>query len=117
MIHIFLTIIFLASSPVTIRAQSFSGTGIEFGELCASSETSVRLACSSFIKGLITGLYLSRSLSSAGITYCLPDIFGVPQALLIIQKFMRDHPEMLHQDFGSLATTALVQAFPCGKAN
>jgi Rap1a immunity proteins len=39
------------------------------------------------------------------------------QASLIVENFMRDHPEALHLSAISIATAALSLAFPCPGSN
>jgi hypothetical protein len=46
---------------------------------------------------------------------CCPPNGGVSvdQGRLIIEKYMRNNPETLHEQAGVVAGLALVQAFPC----
>jgi Rap1a immunity proteins len=46
---------------------------------------------------------------------CLPNELIGSQAVLIIEKFMKEHPEQLHYPAGVVAFYALWQDFPCSK--
>jgi Rap1a immunity proteins len=48
---------------------------------------------------------------------CYPDDLTNGQASLIVEKFMRDHPEALHLSAITIAATALALAFPCPDSN
>ena len=47
--------------------------------------------------------------------YCAPKEVTVGQLVLVIVKFLRDHPERLHQGRAALTMEALTTAFPCPK--
>ena len=44
---------------------------------------------------------------------CLPEGLSSGQLLLVIVKFLRDHPERLHEARGFLALEAAKASFPC----
>jgi Rap1a immunity proteins len=46
---------------------------------------------------------------------CLPDELLGSQAVLIIEKFMKEHPEQLHYPARVVAFYALWQDFSCSK--
>lgn len=50
--------------------------------------------------------------------FCLP-VSGIPviQAVRIVVKYLKEHPEQLHEDGMSLTIAALKNDFPCGRKN
>jgi hypothetical protein len=47
---------------------------------------------------------------------CLPDgLTGTGQLTLVILKYLREHPERLHEQAGTLTQDAIAAAFPCKK--
>lgn len=45
---------------------------------------------------------------------CLPDNFTVTQGVYIVNKFLRENPELLHHDSSALILFALIKAYGCG---
>jgi hypothetical protein len=45
----------------------------------------------------------------------VPEGFTGKQAVLIVDKYMKEHPEMLHFNAGPIVFLALWGAFPCSK--
>jgi hypothetical protein len=43
------------------------------------------------------------------------DGLSVDQGRLIIEKYLKEHPESLHEEAGLVAGPALLDAFPCKK--
>lgn len=106
------------------KAQS-PFTGIMLREACTAGNAgnqSGEHICLMWISGFVQGMYWSQELSdfkNLPRATCLPvsNNMGVTgeQARLIVEKYMRDHPEDLHRSARSVAGTALVLAFPCNK--
>jgi hypothetical protein len=95
-------------------------TGMMLHEACTSKIEIGEHICLMWITGLVQGMYWSQELAdfkNLGRATCLPEPQGVTgeQARLIVEKYMQDHPEQLHQSARSIAGTALVRAFPCNK--
>jgi hypothetical protein len=71
------------------------------------------IACDGYIHGILDGLVLG----SFG-TYCAPSGgVSVTQGRLIVEKFMRNHPETLHEQAGNVAALAMMTVFPCKGKN
>ena len=45
--------------------------------------------------------------------FCLPSNITLLQAIRVVVKYLKDHPESLHTDGSGLAILALIKAFPC----
>jgi hypothetical protein len=101
-------------------------TGIMLHEACTAGNAGDQFGehiCLMWVSGFVQGMYWSQELAdfkNLPRTTCLPvssDGTGVTgeQARLIVEKYMRDHPELLHKSARAVAGTALVLAFPCNK--
>jgi len=68
--------------------------------------------CSGFIKGIMEFNRLYQLGSEP--FFCLPEN-SIPnvQAIRIVVKYLRDHPERLHKNALFLVVDAFVEAFPC----
>lgn len=88
--------------------------GIDLWNMCASGAKGTAV-CKTWITGFQSGLYAARVAGEAGETVCLPKGFTGNQAHLIVEKFMRDHPQLLNNSADVVAFTALSLAFPCKK--
>jgi len=88
-------------------------------EFCTSySGTPEYLSCASFIGRVLSGLGVGQATGAAqGLTFCPPANITAGQAMLVVEKYMRDHPEQLNQHPGTLSSVALLAAFPCKKSN
>lgn len=58
--------------------------------------------------GFINGLFLDSSLR-----FCPPQGAKNKQKVLVVEKYLRDHPELLHRRADSLIKEAFARAWPC----
>jgi Rap1a immunity proteins len=97
-------------------ANSPEITGQNLYDMCTDKSRDVRRLCETWIYGFARGMAYSQIL--AGIQHVAPttcvsyELTG-EQARLVIEKFMRDHPEDLHHQAAAIAGIALALAFPC----
>jgi hypothetical protein len=119
----FILLIAFILVPHSAKAQS-PFTGMMLREACTAGNAGDQLGehiCLMWITGFVQGMYWSQELAdfkNLPKASCLPvssEGTGVTgeQARLIVEKYMRDHPERLHQPARAVAGTALVLAFPC----
>jgi hypothetical protein len=96
-----------AQSPFRLTDTT---TGAEVYRLC---ETDIS-ECELFAAQALVGVSMADLFRSEGPrTYCLPATVSPTQGRLIIVRYMRDRPELLHQPAAELIRAALKQAFPC----
>ena len=69
------------------------------------------------MEGFTEGIVVQGLSNADGHPIRIPGDATVMQAALIIEKFMREHPEMMHQDAAISSELALAAAFPCPKSN
>jgi hypothetical protein len=60
---------------------------------------------------------LGQAELKAGYNYCIPDNVTGGQLQQIVQKTLRDHPEILHLSAVTAVAAAIRAAFPCQKPN
>jgi len=105
----------IVASPA--RAE-FSGTMLH--SACTGSDQESRQICSMWISGFTAGVFYSQALARHKHTTppsCLPDGLTGQQAQLLIEKYMREHPEHLHEAAEANAIGAFEAAFPCRPSN
>jgi len=91
-------------------------TGLEMNKFCNEPRnTPGEVSCITYMSGLLDGMYLADKMSAHGNHYCLPgdENIDAEQGVLIVKKYLREHPEQLHQQAGALAALAIYLAFPC----
>jgi len=94
-----------AATPA--RAQ----TAMDYYSQCSNGMTAGVLNrgyCHSYVTGLVNGLIASGS----GLI-CLPQGVTDTQLVMIVQNFMRSHPERLNQSATAVIGQAVTRAFPC----
>lgn len=71
--------------------------------------------CVFLIGGFVEGLVVQETIDNAKPSVCFPAESTAAQGAAIFEKYMEDHPERLHQAFGTLIHRSLANAFPCGQ--
>lgn len=71
--------------------------------------------CIGYIQGAIDAYIFTAAKNWARPpeSICVPQGFKDEQAILIVLKYLDNHPEILHLDAGGIVWTALHSAFPC----
>jgi hypothetical protein len=90
-------------------------TGLEMNKFCNEPRnTPGEVSCITYMSGLLDGMYLADKMSANGNRYCLPGDKNIDaeQGVLIVKKYLREHPEHLHQQAGALAALA-IYLLPC----
>ena len=96
----------------------------DLNKACTSaSGTPGDSVCKTWVSGFYSGLAMAQVDASTNHKVpatCLPSGSGAAstdQMRLIIQKFMRDNPQLLNQPMEMVAFLAIQGAFPCPKSN
>ena len=105
-------IIALSLFAFPMTATAFDGSDLY--RFCSGTERSYSNACNAFIRGFHEGLMIGDRFASEKTHYCPPTNMGIPQARLIVEKYLRDNPNKLHAAAGALVAGALYEAFGCG---
>src|SRR2546430_2631053 len=107
-----LAVAVIAFAPI----QTGALTGSELYRFCGeSSKGSVQYtSCIGYVRGFVDGMAMGTAAASNGVKVCLPDDgMDVEQGRLILEKYMREHPEELHKEAGLPFGAALIDAFRC----
>ena|ERR1700712_176412 len=91
-------------------------SGAELYRKCSQKNRKVSdISCIAYVRGFVDGMMIGTILGTETRTvYCPPtDGLAVDQARLVIEKYLKDHPEKLRIEAGYLVGEALVSAFPC----
>lgn len=86
----------------------------EDGIKVSEEEAAYALWCIGYVAGFLDGFQISSYTKAGGKTLCLPNK-GITndQAIRVITKSLKDHPETLHKSGRSAIFTVLASAFPC----
>ena len=104
-------------SPV-VAAEPVFLTGNKLQEFCSSPHNSREdIACAYYLKGFVSGIEVGDGARDDERMWCFPEGSTIGQARLVVEKYMREHPETLHRDAGVIAGIALFAAFGCKHSN
>jgi len=77
---------------------------------CTAKGDASKLACSFYIEGFMDGVEMASNRTR---DICWPKGVSVYQAVLVVVKWLKDHPEDLHNTARLQIMKALMNAFPC----
>jgi hypothetical protein len=80
-------------------------------KLCTTGDLEGETKCRNWVSGFTEGMMYYQSRPRP----CFPNGVTVDEAILIVKKFMQEHPQDLHAEAGVVSGLALLQAFPCNK--
>jgi hypothetical protein len=98
-------------------------TGMELHRLCSGPKLAGLdgVQCVSYMLGFLDALGaadgLHGLLDKAQKVFCLPPDLTVGQAVLITNKFMREHPEDLHRSASMIIGKALYNVYACKRSD
>ncbi len=90
---------------------SLALTGADLHANCQKQGNLDQMACAAYVLGLSEGLPLGTTLGTG--FYCPRSESGPQQIRLIVEKFLREHPDRLHEHAAFLAADARTAAFNC----
>ncbi len=100
----------------TVHAQTWSGT--QLFQLCTRDLGDAGdAACSAYIRGFSDGLLIGDVTAGTADGICLPYALNQVQARALVDRFLREHPEMLDRTAALLVFRAIQEAFPCPNSN
>jgi hypothetical protein len=68
--------------------------------------------CSGYARGFVDGIAVANGTTG---TICVPPAVTTEEIVRVVEKYMDDHPEDLHENRAYLMTSALLKAYPCKK--
>jgi hypothetical protein len=99
-----------------LPTQAMALTGSDLYRMCVEeAKNSVGdAACNSYVRGFIDGLMITTFMANRGEKFCVPnDGIALNQARLMLEKSLRDHPDMLHMEGAYFLGLTLRDAFRC----
>jgi hypothetical protein len=106
---------------VLVPGQGYAAdgfTGQSLYTLCNLKDKVSETGCETWIAGFFAGYHFARMLTAdqrKEATTCPPEGISGEQARLIIEKFMRNNPQVLHFSADAVAASAIDQAFSCDR--
>lgn len=116
-----LLLLVLVSSAQT-SGDDITDAGDTFNRVCAAVGTPEFVnmsewdkgACLGYVKGLMAGVQVANGLDGVKHpAFCIPPQATYNELLLVIRKYISDHPEKDHYGTAVEAVAALRDAFPC----
>jgi hypothetical protein len=99
-----------------LGAPAYALTGAQLYDLCTAPEKRgwEDLSCETYVRGFVDGFIIAAVSADMGHKICIPN-GGIPvtQGRLILEKALRDSPELLQEDGGYLFGYAMTKAFGC----
>lgn len=90
------------------------GTGLWISDVCRSNETTDKLYCIAYLRGVNAGQAMTTAIGGGKHAYCRDDeTVTIEQMRRIVVKFADDHPEHLNEPDEIFVFMALAVAFPC----
>jgi hypothetical protein len=105
----------MAINMPAVAQQHTPMTGMELYNYCDSKIVEIQSGCEMYVFGFFEGYAVAQQARETGYALiCLRGGESPVQLRLIVQKAMRDHPEILNYPAGVITTRSLVDAFKCG---
>ena len=80
-------------------------------DLCFRKGIDGQLACTYYVRGFADGLVFEGIMASPDAKYCPPRNLPVKEIRLIVEKYLKDHPDQLNKEAGALVGLALHEAY------
>jgi hypothetical protein len=94
-------------------APAASFTGVELSDLCFRKGADGQIACTSYVRGFADGLVFDGLMASGNPKFCPPQTLSAKDIRLIVENYLKGHPDQLKKEAGALAGLSLYQEFPC----
>jgi len=88
-------------------------TGSDLLNWCDEDNEYIFALCSAYIQGAEEGHRLTSMLNKQDSFYCIPEKATHGQTAKVVSKYLKNHPEKLHETAIGLVYLALNGAFPC----
>jgi Rap1a immunity proteins len=76
--------------------------------------------CTDYVVGVydaVAALHNAHTIADGVMQICLPQAAKDGRLMLVVVRYLNDHPKQLHSGAASVVIAALVDAFPCGTSN
>lgn len=109
-----ITLVLCVSSSAYCGFMDGSGLAEYCQEFTAKGAVNGRDAiCYAYIAGAVDSHLATRTGEDLKPVFCLSDKTNTTQLVLVVKKYLDEHPEKLYLDASSLILLALHEAYPC----
>jgi hypothetical protein len=70
-----------------------------------------------YLRGVTDGINMAAVGGDAKLRVCIPKGVTLGQTRLVLEKYLTDNPDKLHESAGLLTFSAIYLAFPCKDSN
>jgi hypothetical protein len=124
---VILLCILMFASQATAQKQGLSGGDLlracMFSDQLSSGKKidAPPTAADAFMQGTCLGMingvrfFAEEATKGTALATCIPEAVPVGQINSVVVRYLRNHPERLHENFFLLAVTASAEAWPCKK--
>ena len=95
---------FMSGTDLVENCKAFTAKGAVIGR---------DTLCYAYIAGVTDSHIATRMGEELPPSFCLPDQTNTTQLVLVVKKYLDEHPEKLYLDASSLVLLALNEAYPC----
>ena len=99
------------------RADDITGDILHEDRIAASHGSGSDRDCDIYINGLAAGVLVDQVAKEQGTPICFPPRIKAEQVRIAVEKFVQEHPDMLHVNGITVVGVALSKAFPCSISN
>jgi hypothetical protein len=114
---VLLLMFLLAASPSKAQIpQNSNFTGNWLYTVCGANDRRGQTICQMWLSGFQAGMISSQNLAQANKlkpASCIPSDLTADKTKLIIENFLKDNPQYMQLSAETVASYALVIAFPC----
>jgi hypothetical protein len=96
---------------LSFNAQAEKSSGRDFLLFCDSPRFEAKINCSMYVTGVLVGYSIANP--SKPNPFCVPDAATNDQLTAVASKYLVQHPELHHRNFGSIVIQSMMEAFPC----
>ncbi len=116
--NIFVCCFIVALSLVCTPAIAQGPAGIILDQWCGDhSQGGGDVGCTVYLRGIMDGIVMATTANDMNRQICFPKGVTLPQVRLIVEKYMAENPDKLHDPAAGVAYSALYPAFACKTSN
>jgi hypothetical protein len=110
------TIIFLFLFSFSTISSAQALTGQKWLSFCEDRINDFKFGvCNGYLMGVSGHHKLIMGIDAVKVTMCLPEKVTATQLVAVSKKWLKEHPEKLHQHFSVSYLSIMKEAFPCNK--
>jgi hypothetical protein len=96
-----------------LLSKCTSAVKLQDSEALSPSEMRDAEWCLGYVSGIDDGIEMAFGTSNTARLYCIPEGVTSGQGVRVVVKWLRNHPDKLHNSARVLVVASLADAFPC----